>query len=727
MLRINQRRGAWLAIALALGCTQAEALEWEKGDLSVTWNNRVSSGAAWRMQDIDYELVGKLSVPGQAGLCFDDCLSLNGDPAPNQRLVDARGAFLGVNGDNGNLNYQQYDVVAATTKLDTDLTARWNDWVVRVRGLAYYDPANVNFDETHTYTLYQPARTPRADRIERRFARGGELLEAFVQYNFEWAERLGSLTVGNQIVRWGESTLVQINSLAEINPPNAGVLRMPGSEINQIFRAVPMALLATDLVENVAMEAFYQLAWRPVRPDPAGSFFSDLDIIAGGYNATVSLGQFGEDPDQQFIFGNTVLGYLSSSTLTVYPQETEARDDGQYGLRLNYFADWLNGGTELNFYYMHYHSRLPYADVIATDDSCARYSGGLVEALVDCNGFNGGSQQLPRLDLAAERGEPLPIDTLQARVVYPEDIDMLGISFNTNLGAWSLAGEYSFRPNVPIQVHLTDLIFTGLQPAFPDEQLNADITGGALTAVVDALSALGVDLDTIGAIVGFPGIGSLLTATFPAAEVAVPSFLRNFRGGAEIMPGQYIRGYERMKVGQLDFTAIRAISGSNPLLADQILLISEVGMTQIYGMPSTRELQFETGYLNNTHAAPGADGTGQPDGLPDPRTFVPTQQRKGFATPISWGLRFLGRADYNDVVFGWTFSPTLVAAWDVQGTAPFPIQNFVEDRKEIVAGTEIRFTQAFSGRVLYQWFFGAGDRNTRLDRDNLAISATYTF
>ena len=104
---------------------------------------------------------------------------------------------------------------------------------------------------------------------------------------------------------------------------------------------------------------------------------------------------------------------------------------------------------------------------------------------------------------------------------------------------------------------------------------------------------------------------------------------------------------------------------------------------------------------------------------------MPTQQTKGFADDLAWGLRLLIRGEYNDVVFGWSFKPTAALSWDVQGTAPYPIQNFVEDRKEFIVGTEVNFTQSMSGRILYQWFTGAGDRNTRRDRDNVALSFGY--
>ncbi len=723
---MNRTLAALGGITVLLAAPAALAAEWQFGDFDVKLNTRLSTGVAIRMQEIDYRLVGKLNVPGQELLCApDNCLSLNLDPAPNQRLVDAHGGYFAVNGDNGNLNYDKHDLVAATSKIVPDLTVKWNDFTARFRAVGYYDPVNVDFEETNNYTLYQPRRTPRAKDVEDRYAKGIDVLEGYISYAFQWGDRYGTFSLGNQIVRWGESTLVQLNSLAEINPPDASYLRMPGTEINELFQAVPLVLLSTDLAPGISIEAFYQIAWQSVAPDPAGSFFSDTDLIAGSQYAMVSLGQFGEDPNREF-GASDVLGYLSSTTLTIYPEEVDARDDGQFGVRLNYFADWLNDGTELSFYYMRYHSRLPYATVIAAEDSCARDSTNLLSAYAACNGFNGHRPLLPALNPLAPRGEPLPADTLRAQIVYPEDINMFGFSFTTNLGSWSLAGEYSFRNNLPLQLHIPDVIFAGLQPAFPANQISADPTGGGLAALVGGLASLGVDLNALAAAIGQPGLVRLLSATFPAATVAVPSYVADYRGYGRVEAGQEIPGFERQKVGQISLTAIRAFS-QTILGAEQILMVTEFGMTQVYDMPSRDRLQFEGNYLGATHYSPGADGTGQPGGTPDPRTLNPTQQRVGFADDLSYGLRMLTRAEYNDAIFGWNFIPTLIVAWDIKGTAPFPMQNFVEGRKEITFGTDVNFTPALSARVLYQWFTGAGDRNTRRDRDNLAISFSYSF
>lgn len=728
MRRLNHGLVLLIAAGLGLSCASVQALEFEFGDeLSFSLNNRLSTGVAIRMQERNPGLIGKLNIPGQSNLCApDNCISLSNDPEPNQRLVNAPGGFSAVNGDDGNLNYDRHDIVAATTKLNTDFKVKWGEnWLGRVRALAFYDPVNAGFDETHTDLRYQSASSRRSSAIERKFAKGINLLDAYVQYAFEFDGRSAAISVGNQTVRWGESTLVAINSLSEINPPNQALLRMPGVEISELFQPVPVALFSTDIVDGVSAEIFYQFGWKEATPDPRGSFFADNDFIGPpGTPAYITLGQFGEDPNRNS--GSSLgspLDALSSTTNTVYIGEpNKPSHGGQYGLRLNYFADWLNGGTEMGFYFLNYHSRLPYGTVVATNDSCTRDANNLATSFLACNGFNGNLPHLTGPGL-----EPLPIDTLRVYLDYPEDIQMYGFSFNTNIGKLSLAGEYSFRPNVPLQVHLTDVIFAGLQPAFPAEGFAIDPTG--LAAIITG-TATALNLNPSQLAAQFPGLAGdvllLSQASFPGAQQAVPSYLAMYRGLGRINANQLITGYERMQVGQFDLTAILAFS-QNPFGADQIIQISEVGGTHVLNMPALDQLQFEGAGLYRTHYSPGADGTGNGGVPPYPTTLNPTQQTTGFADDFAWGLRSITRFEYNDVIFGWSLLPSITMAWDVQGIAPSPIQNFVEGRKEFSVGTDINITQSFAARVIYQWFTGGGRENTRKDRDNLAMSLAYTF
>ncbi|HSW11622.1 MAG TPA: DUF1302 family protein [Solimonas sp.] len=723
----------WTGLTLALLSLPVAAFEYEWNGAELKWKNLLSVGAQMRMQDRSSDLVGKLNLEGQQNLCAaDDCLSLNGDPAPNQRLVDAPGAFFGSNGDDGNLNYDRHDIVAALSKLNSDLSLRYGNWLARVHAVGYYDAVNADFDEHHPNTLYQPARTPReADAVER-YAEGWELYEAFVQYGFEWREgREGALTVGSQIVRWGESNLLALNSVSEINPPSYRSFHAPGAEFNEVFKPVPAVTLSGALTDTISVELFWQLQWKPAEVDPAGSFFSFTDFIGGdNLTANVALGQFPEDPDGEFRFGNSDLRQLSSATLTIPVREIDARDSGQYGAKLSHFADWLNDGTELSLYFLNYHSRLPYASLFAAQDSCARDSRTIVGAYMDCRGFNG---DLPN-PIYGEGLEPLPVDTVRAVVEYPEDIQMYGFSFNTNLGSWSLAGEYAYRPNLPLLLSIQDLFFAAAQPAVPANQISfAQLVGpGDLLNVANITAALQAGLGNLGnfnpgEVLGLAGqLLALSDVTFPAATDAFPAYITRYRGIDRVQAGQYLRGWERYGAGQLGLTAIRAVP--DILGADQIIFLNEVGFTHIIDMPRHDELQFETFYLNATHASGGADGSGQPGGVP-PSTlrFNPTQQTKGFADDFAWGIRLLIRGEYNDVVFGWNLRPTLLLAWDIDGTAPQPLQNFVEDRKEFSVINDVQFTEDFAGRLGYQWFTGAGDRNNYRDRDNLSLSFSYAF
>ena len=726
------RSAPWMALALLCAVPQSQALEYELGGGNLTIKNRISTGAAWRLQTRSNDLVGKLNVPGQQDLCAEDnCYSLSGDPAPNARLVAAQGSFFGVNGDDGNNNYDRYDLVAATTKLATDLTFERGDFLTRVRAVGYYDPVNAEFNERHFNTNFQAAQQRRPSRIADNYAKGVRLYDAFVQYSTDIGDRAVVLSVGQQTIRWGESNLVALGAINEINPPNANFLRMPGGEINEIFQPVPAVQLSTDVIENVTADLVYQFGFKPVEPDAAGSFFSDNDIAGDGPYAVIGLGQFGEDPDQQFSPAGT-LGLLTRTSVTVYPEEREPSSQGQFGARVLYNAEWLGSGTELGFHFLNYHSRLPYASVIASNDSCARDSADAVEAIIACNGFSGRFGD----NIPGEGLEPLPVESLRVLLEYPENIQLYGISFNTTVGKISLSGEYSYRPNAPLQVHLPDLVYAGLQPAFPANDIAAT-PGNAGGELADALATLGITPNTI-PVEMLAQLAELGTVTLPSAQHAIPSFLVAHRNLGRVAANQYIRGWETAGIGQFDITGIR-IWSQNPFGADQVILLAEAAFTHVVGMPKLDEVQIEGGTFLNSHYGAGADGSGLTaanscnDAITgDPSDYTcklnPQQQTRGFAEDFAWGLRSLVRMEYNDVVFGWSLKPTFLLAWDVEGTSPFPQQNFAQGRKEFVGGTEINFTPDITGRVLYQTFFGGKRReNTRADRDNIALSISYQF
>ena len=709
--------------ALAL---PAVALDFEIGELEGNVKNRFSVGGYWRLQDRSSDLVGKLNL--NPDLCPDDCISFTGDPEPNQRLVDAPGAFTGTLQDDGNLNYSKGDLVTALASLTTDLTAGYGDLTFKLRFASFFDQVNLDFIESHPDTTYQPARTIRGGEANELLGTNIDVLDAFVSSYFEIGDegREINWSLGYQRIRWGESTLVALGSLSEINPPDARRLRQPGAQIAAVFQPVPVATMATQVTENVSAELIYQIAWVPAIADPAGSFFADNDVLNGGTFVTASLGQFHEDPDRQHQLQDSLVGTISdtSSTINLLP-EREARDDGQYGIRVNWYAAELNGGTEFGFYALNYHSRLPSISFIAADESCSRSGipGNIPSAFAACNGFR--SNEPNGL-------EPLPIETTGVFVEYVEDIQLYGISFNTNIGSWSLAGEFAYRPNMPLQLHLTDINFAAFEPAFPEQDYAIDGTIAAQFAA-EALAnpAFATLLTDPNNVASLAAIGAAIAAapgtyTLPSADNGIPNFVSGYRGLERYEAGAYVQGYERQQVGQLDFTAIKAFGNTaNPFGADQILLILEAGATQVFDMPSRDRLQFDGGHPNRTHFSPGADGTGS-GGTPDPRRLSPTQQTRGYADDFAWGYRMIVRGEYNGLIRGVNFKPQLIWLHDVEGIAPLPAQNFVEGNRSWVAAFDFEFGQAFNVQAFWQGFTG-GNFNTRQDRDVAGIVGTFNF
>lgn len=139
--------------------------------------------------------------------------------------------------------------------------------------------------------------------------------------------------------------------------------------------------------------------------------------------------------------------------------DRDARDDGQWGTAFRYFSDALD--TEFGAYFMNYHSRTPIFS--GTGASPAAFNAIRSAVLA------GMPASLAPVAVAGNS---------QYFMEYPEDIRLYGLSFSTTLPtgtAWS--GELSYRPNAPVQLNSTDVLYAGLKPL-------GDLAtiGGAFTA-----------------------------------------------------------------------------------------------------------------------------------------------------------------------------------------------------------------------------------------------------
>lgn len=712
-----------LVLAAVLAPAAASAFQFEVGDIPVRMDNLVTVGATMRMQGRDNELVGKSNL--QPGICVetterdaegrptrfagDTCTTSNGTNTgtpseSNLAYVAAPGSFS-PNGDDGNLSFDRYDLVHAAAKITTDINVSVHEFNVFVRTLYFFDAQYNDHDLDHPDTSMQPAHTDFSGAGKHRLGDDFKFLDWFVSRPFSAFDRDFSIKVGNQVINWGESSFLLLNSLNTLNPPDQGRLRIPGFDIKELLQPVGMVSLNGQLFEDTTFEVFYQYDWKPILIDPVGSFFSTSDTLGdGGRYAMLSFGKAPEDPDEYYeprLNPDDDIGLLQSTSdrtvLRDYDEEHRRRpsNGGQYGIALkNWFAD-LNHGTEIGLYFANYHSRVPSVSFFAADDTCipapgANPAANLTAFATSC---------------LATGAEPIPVGSARLFAEYPEDIHLFGLSFNTNVGDWALSGEYAFRSNLPIQVHTADLVFAALQPAFP---LTDDDLGIAI---------------------------------LPGRRSAVPDFVETTYRGHTVEGGDYIRGYERMKVGQTGLTLLRIFGGGNFLNATQISLLMETGWTHVFDMPGLDELQFQ-GAEVNTHISSGGDGTiginpsdirSDPD---DPHSDTvgpglrqnPTRQKKhGYGTQDSAGYRLVALTRYDDAFLGVNMEILTALFHDVYGVAPGVGQNFVEDRIQVIGGLRFDYLNTYSAELRYTWYYDGAELDNLRDRDNLLVYVGYQF
>jgi hypothetical protein len=666
-----------LATAIALGllaAPAAQAFEFQKGGLTGSLDTTVSYGISVRTEDADPDLIGKAHF--NPAICFQNVPLGAIPPGPGRcssnavpgslAQADALGRFS-VNRDDGDLKYDKGDAFSNAFKITSELSLKWGNWGAFTRATYFYDFENATRDDL-------------TDIAKEKVGKDFRLLDAFIYHDFTIGDHKGSFRVGRQVVSWGESTFIQ-NGINVINPIDVGKLRTAGSELKEAFLPIDMVWGSFSFTDNLSMEAMYMLEFEEIEVDPSGTYFSSNDFASPG-GTYVMLG-FGtapqpvNDPTLYSTVCQPPLGSGFGSADTGLPPSLQAyacansvprlpnrnaRNDGQYGVAVRYFADWLHD-TDFGFYFLNYHSRLPLL------------SGRTVST-------------------AALTGTP-PGLTAGFYVEYPEDIQMYGMSWNTNLpGGVAWQGEISYRPNMPLQVDDVELLFAALSP---------------LNSVVPALIAN------------------------PALR-----FCSQLNPGCTSSPfGVDQRGYRRKEVSQLQMTFTKAFS--DVLGAEQLALVGEIGATEVWNLEDADTLRYEGegtdtggGFDVNSCSlyltVPGVGSIPVPPTCPPGSLRNPQTLTDGFPTRFSWGYRLAARADYNNA-FGspLTLSPRLAFNHDVNGTSPGPGGNFLDGRMSGTLGVEANYLNKLIFDLSYTSFWGGGQFNQISDRDFASFSVKYSF
>lgn len=409
---------------------------------------------------------------GVAQGAFDTTLSYGAAFRVEKRDPDLVGIANGgnaqsINIDDGNLNYDR-GLVSNVAKVTSELDLYRENYGLFLRGTAFYDYENEKKDRERTQLTGDAKELVGSDI---------KMLDYYAWYAFDIGSIPVQLRVGDQVVSWGESTFIR-GGINSINPVDVSAIRLPGSELKEALMPEGMVWTSLGLTDNLTIEALYLYDWEETIMDPVGSYFSTNDYAPTG-GTTLTLGN-GRKPEGTFPFAAK-----RSST-------KHASNSGQFGVAAHLFVEKLNS-TEFGLYYLKYHSRTPVISALkTTSPGVPAFAHYFTE--------------------------------------YVEDIQLLGLSFSTEIGGVALQGDLTHRFDEPFQIEDSQILKAAL------------------------------------------GAPSQISGTYA--------------------PGEAIDGYDLMDTTQFQMTATQ-LTGPT-LGADQGVLICEAGARYVHDFPDEDELMFES-------------------------------------------------------------------------------------------------------------------------------------
>lgn len=401
------------------------------------------------------------------------------------------GTAQSVTNDDGDLNFRRghlvSNVMRATHELDLS------------RG-------NFGIFGRLTYAYDEVASRDNIDELggsKKKIGHDARLLDLYVRDSEEIGGKPFSVRLGQQVVNWGESLFIQ-NGISVVNPIDVSLIRSPGTELREAYIPTPMLWASQQLTSRASVEGFVLFRADHYRLDPRGTFFSTEDVV-GGLVGKDRIYLNAAVPDQRALDPSLPPPVGQFWVDRVEGPKAHAGD--QFGLSARYsIPEWDH--LELGAYAMQYTSRIPILS------------------------FTAGAS--PSMAYGPTQGDA------NYYVEYPDRIKLFGLSGRLQ-GPFGLAlqGEYSYRPNQPIQKSVTDLsVIAGVLPLF-----------------------------------GAPGA--------PA-------------------PGDTLQGYERVKMHQVQVSATKLFGAA--LGAQSSALAAEVGYTRLL-LPKDQYFDAQGVYLPSPELA----------------------------------------------------------------------------------------------------------------------------
>ena len=672
-----------LAAMLGAASTGAHAADWNFGDLEINLDSNFTLATSIRVEDRDSKLIGNSN---QTRFDWNGYNAVSNVIYPSADVWSlAQDGGYSTNGDLGNLSFDPGEAFSTQFVGLHELDINYGDFGFFARGFYFYDFALTDSDRDWenpiTGVTVDPCRDPEA-RDE--LCRDARMLDFFAYADFYVGEVPVSIRIGDQVVRWGESTFIQ-HGINTTNPVDVTRARAPGSELKEVFIPVGMVYASAAVTDTISIEGYYQYEYERSLLPVAGSYFATNDFAGeGGSFNLIQLGFTGNpdiDSDTLITQLNGIGDGLRSGAITpaqasqaylAYPTKVavrefsdgahdEASDSGQFGLKLSWFAsDWNE--TEFGLYHINYHSQRPLVSGNTSNFTAA--------------GIGADINMLATTEITRQNLHQLDAFT-ETRFAYPEDIKLYGLSFNTTVGETALAGEFSYRQDEPLQIDDVELLYT----AMPEQ-----------------LAAAGLRPDLVGI-----------------------SQLNNI--GRNVGPGETAEGFLLSDTWQVQMTASHVFGPA--FGTDNFILLGEAGYVRIEDFPDPNVIRLNSPGTSRTPSLEPLNGNFR-EGLHQALSDGP--ETNPFSTPGAWGYRLLAVADFNNVFAGMNLRTRAAFAHDVNGTTPDPLFLFTEDRKSGNITFTLDYLSKWSFSASYSAFWGGiGTTNALSDRDFASFNIKYAI
>ena len=336
-----------------------------------------------------------------------------------------------------------------------------------------------------------------------------------------------------------------------------------------------------------------------------------------------------------------------------------------------------------------------------------------------------------------------PLNMAEYEWIYPENLQVIGLSANTNVNGTTVQAELAYRPNFPLATAITDQ-GAQLSDAVGTTTL---LSMGVAQGIYASDPTFAMSLAQYQANVS--GAGS---ATAADMLTAIKSFNRSYLPRislATIAAGDfYTTPYIEYDTWSGTVGTTTSFTASHPVTAglgaDSSVVLTEVGVVHIMDLPTDTGFVNRGGYRDGVggvkcggvtqagtsfNAVKAYDGlthlaSGQTDPLFGNGSYCESQNG---ADQTSWTYRVVGAATYSNLYNSpWNFSPSFVWSHDFSGYGPTSLGGFVPGRQSLSLSGNFSKGDMSAG-ISYVNQLGDEEVNPNFDDDYLSANVSYAF